>query len=56
MAESSTKRPAWQRCCGSIPKKTGSEPAFLSGRDYEGFLQTIVKVLAGIAAKANIKE
>jgi tripartite-type tricarboxylate transporter receptor subunit TctC len=37
-------------------KKIGAEPAFLAGRDYDGFLQANVKVLAGIAAKANIKE
>jgi tripartite-type tricarboxylate transporter receptor subunit TctC len=37
-------------------KKTGAEPAFLAGREYDAFLQANVKVLAEIAAKAHIKE
>lgn len=37
-------------------KKTGAEPAFLAGREYEAFLQGNVKVLGEIAAKAQIKE
>lgn len=37
-------------------KKTGAEPAFLAAREYDTFLQGNVKMLAEIAAKANIKE
>ncbi len=37
-------------------KKTGAEPAFMGGPEYDDFLQRNIKVLAEIAAKANIKE
>lgn len=37
-------------------KKTGATPAFMAPRDYETFLQRNLKVLAEIAAKAQIKE
>ena len=37
-------------------KKSGAEPAFLAGTEYDEFLQRNVKVLAEIAARANIKD